>query len=38
MATEELAGVGEESPALLVGVGEDDGADIGIEQSTTSWH
>jgi hypothetical protein len=36
MATEGLAGVGEESPALLAGVGEDDGADIGIEQTTTS--
>jgi hypothetical protein len=36
MATEGLTGVGEESPALLAGVGEDDGADIRIEQSTTS--
>jgi hypothetical protein len=38
MATEGLAGVGEESPAFLAEVGEDDGADIGIKQSTTSWH
>jgi hypothetical protein len=30
MATEGLAGVGEESSALLAGVGEDDGVDIGF--------
>jgi hypothetical protein len=28
MATEGLAGVGEESPALLARVGEDDGVDV----------
>jgi hypothetical protein len=31
METEELAGVGEESPALLAGVGEDDRVDVGFE-------
>jgi hypothetical protein len=31
MATEGLAGVGEESAALLAGVREDDGANIEIE-------
>ena len=31
MATEELAGVGEE----FAGVEEDDGADVGIQRSTT---
>jgi hypothetical protein len=30
MAMEGLAGVGEESPALLAGVGEDDGIDVGF--------